>query len=443
MLNALFVAVTLLSVLIAAATGRMEALTGSIVTSARSAVELAIGLVGVMAFFLGLMRVAEQGGVMSALARVVRPVMRRLFPEIPADHPAISAMILNISANMLGLGNAATPFGIKAIQELDRLNSRPGTATNAMTLFLAINTAGLALLPTGMIGVRAALGSNDPAGIVATTWFASGMATVVGITAAILLARLPRYRRSEPPPVTADAMAEGGAALNAGAGTASGAAVEEPPPPPERAPARVWAARAFWLVVVALAARDLLSRLGAEPLAEAIRGITSFWMLPAIVAAFVLYGWVRRVRVYDALVEGAKQGFDVALRIIPYLVAILVAVGMFRAAGGIDALVTVLGPITGLVGLPAEVLPVALLRPLSGSGALGVASETLTAYGPDSLIGYLASTIYGSTETTFYTLAVYFGAIGVRQTRHTLPACLLADAAGILAAAAIVNLLFG
>ena len=443
MLNALFVAVTLLSVLIAAATGRMEALTGSIVTSARSAVELAIGLVGVMAFFLGLMRVAEQGGVMSALARVVRPVMRRLFPEIPADHPAISAMILNISANMLGLGNAATPFGIKAIQELDRLNSRPGTATNAMTLFLAINTAGLALLPTGMIGVRAALGSNDPAGIVATTWFASGMATVVGITAAILLARLPRYRRSEPPPVTADAMAEGGAALNAGAGTASGAAVDEPPPPPERAPARVWAARGFWLVVLALAARDLLSRLGAEPLTEAIRGITSFWMLPAIVAAFVLYGWVRRVRVYDALVEGAKQGFDVALRIIPYLVAILVAVGMFRAAGGIDALVAVLGPITSLVGLPAEVLPVALLRPLSGSGALGVASETLTAYGPDSLIGYLASTIYGSTETTFYTLAVYFGAIGVRQTRHTLPACLLADAAGIIAAAAIVNLLFG
>lgn len=443
MLNALFVAVTLLSVLIAAATGRMEALTGSIVTSARSAVELAIGLVGVMAFFLGLMRVAEQGGVMSALARVVRPVMRRLFPEIPADHPAISAMILNISANMLGLGNAATPFGIKAIQELDRLNSRPGTATNAMTLFLAINTAGLALLPTGMIGVRAALGSNDPAGIVATTWFASGMATVVGITAAILLARLPRYRRSEPPPVTADGMTENGAALNAGADTAGGAAVDEPPPPPERAPARVWAARGFWLVVVALAARDLLSRLGAEPLTEAIRGITSFWMLPAIVAAFVLYGWVRRVRVYDALVEGAKQGFDVALRIIPYLVAILVAVGMFRAAGGIDALVAVLGPITGLVGLPAEVLPVALLRPLSGSGALGVASETLTAYGPDSLIGYLASTIYGSTETTFYTLAVYFGAIGVRQTRHTLPACLLADAAGILAAATIVNLLFG
>ena len=443
MLNGLFIAVTLLSVLIAAATGRMEALTGSIVTSARSAVDLAIGLVGVMAFFLGLMRVAEEGGVMATLARVVRPVMRRLFPDVPADHPAISAMILNISANMLGLGNAATPFGIKAIQELNRLNSRPGTATNAMTLFLAINTAGLALLPTGMIGVRAALGSNDAAGIVATTWFASGTATLVGITAAILLARLPRYRRNEPPSLDAGAATDGSAPIAAQDDTAGNAAVDEPAPPPERVPARVWAARGFWLVVLALAARDITSRLATEPLADAIRGLTSFWILPAIVAAFVLYGWVRRVRVYDALVRGAKQGFDVALRIIPYLVAILVAVGMFRAAGGIDALVTVLGPITGLIGLPAEVLPVALLRPLSGSGALGVASETLTAYGPDSLIGYLASTIYGSTETTFYTLAVYFGAIGVRQTRHTLPACLLADAAGILAATTIVNLLFG
>lgn len=443
MLNGLFIAVTLLSVLIAAATGRMEALTASIVTSARGAVDLAIGLVGVMAFFLGLMRVAEEGGVMATVARMVRPLMRRLFPEVPADHPAISAMILNISANMLGLGNAATPFGIKAIQELNRLNTRPGTATNAMALFLAINTAGLALLPTGMIGVRAALGSNDAAGIVATTWFASGAATLVGITAAILLARLPRYRRDEPPPLGADAEAAGDAPRSTEPEAPGDDAVDEPPPPSERVLARVWAARLFWLVVLGLAARDLLSRLGTEPLADAIRGITSFWMLPAIVAAFVLYGWVRRVRVYDALVQGAKQGFDVALRIIPYLVAILVAVGMFRAAGGIDALVGTLGPITGLIGLPAEVLPVALLRPLSGSGALGVASETLTAYGPDSLIGYMASTIYGSTETTFYTLAVYFGAISVRQTRHTLPACLLADAAGILAATAIVNLLFG
>ena len=440
MLNGLFVSVALASVLLAAATGRMEELTGSILTSARSAVDLAIGLVGVMAFFLGLMRVAENGGLMATIARVVRPLMRRLFPDVPDDSPAISAMILNIAANMMGLGNAATPFGIKAIQELDKLNSRPGTATNAMTLFLAINTAGLAVLPSGMIGVRASLGSEDAAGIFFPTWFASGSATVVGVTAALLLSRLGRYRRTEPPSMEAPT----------NAATTEPQRVEDPaqaPAAPAAAPEplarRLWIARAFSIGLLVLAARDFLTRLGAESAVDAFRGMTSFWMLPALVSALVLYGWVRGVRVYDSVVEGAKQGFDVALRIIPFLVAILVAIGMFRAAGGIDALVTVLGPLTALIGMPAEVLPIAVLRPLSGSGSLGVAAETLQTYGPDSLIGYLASTVYGSTETTFYTLAVYFGAVGVRNTRHTLPACLLADVAGILAATFIVNLLFG
>ena len=439
MLNGLFVSVALASVLLAAATGRMEALTGSIITSARSAVDLAIGLVGVMAFFLGLMRVAENGGLMATLARLVRPVMRRLFPDVPDDSPAISAMILNIAANMMGLGNAATPFGIKAIQELDKLNSRPGTATNAMALFLAINTAGLAVLPSGMIGVRASLGSEDAAGIFFPTWFASGSATIVGITAAMLLSRIGRFRRTEPPSIEVAANVAETQAGQQG-DPHDDVASEDAPEPSAR---RVWMARAFWIGLLALAARDFVARLDTGSALDAFRGMTSFWMLPALVAGLVLYGWVRGVRVYDSLVEGAKQGFDVALRIIPFLVAILVAIGMFRAAGGIDALVTVFGPITTLVGLPAEVLPVAVLRPLSGSGSLGVAAETLQTYGPDSLIGYLTSTVYGSTETTFYTLAVYFGAVGVRNTRHTLPACLSADVAGILAATFIVNLLFG
>lgn len=469
MLNGLFVSVALVSVLLAAATGRMDALTESILTSARGAVDLAIGLVGVMAFFLGLMRVAENGGLMANLARLVRPVMRRLFPDVPADSPAISAMILNVAANMMGLGNAATPFGIKAIQELDKLNRRPGTATNAMALFLAINTAGLAVLPSGMIGVRAALGSEDAAGILFPTWFASGSATIVGVTAALLLSRIGRYRRTAPetvaaaalPPETGRADADEAAALPPETGTdaadADEAAAETrtgeapdandaaagPPAAPERAAARVWLARAFWTGLLALAARDFLARLGSEPALDAFRGMASFWILPALVSALILYGWVRGVRVYDSLVEGAKQGFDVALRIIPFLVAILVAIGMFRAAGGIDALVTVLDPLTGVIGMPADVLPIALLRPLSGSGSLGVAAEIIQTHGPDSLVGYLASTLYGSTETTFYTLAVYFGAVGVRNTRHTLPACLLADLAGILAATFIVNLLFG
>lgn len=440
MLNGLFVSVALASVLLAAATGRMDALTESILTSARGAVDLAIGLVGVMAFFLGLMRVAENGGLMANLARLVRPVMRRLFPDVPADSPAISAMILNVAANMMGLGNAATPFGIKAIQELDKLNRRPGTATNAMALFLAINTAGLAVLPSGMIGVRAALGSEDAAGILFPTWFASGSATIVGVTAALLLSRIGRYRRTAPETAAAAALPP-----ETGIGAAADAdeAAAGPPAAPERAAARVWLARAFWAGLLTLAARDFLARLGSEPALDAFRGMASFWILPALVSALILYGWVRGVRVYDSLVEGAKQGFDVALRIIPFLVAILVAIGMFRAAGGIDALVTVLDPLTGVIGMPADVLPIALLRPLSGSGSLGVAAEIIRTHGPDSLVGYLASTLYGSTETTFYTLAVYFGAVGVRNTRHTLPACLLADLAGILAATFIVNLLFG
>ena len=204
MLNGLFIVVALASVLLAAFTGQMQAVTDAILNSARNAVELAIGLIGVMAFFLGLMRVAQDGGLTTELSRIVSPVMRLLFPSIPAGSLAMSAMVLNISANMLGLGNAATPFGIKAIEELDKYNTQKGTATNAMALFLAINTAGLALLPSGVIGVRAALGSANASGIWIPTWFASGCATVVGVTATILLSRLPRYRATEPPAASGD-----------------------------------------------------------------------------------------------------------------------------------------------------------------------------------------------------------------------------------------------
>lgn len=342
----------------------------------------------------------------------------------------MSAMVLNISANMLGLGNAATPFGIKAIEELDKYNSQKGTATNAMALFLTINTAGLALLPSGVIGIRAALGSANAAGIWIPTWFASGCATIVGVTAAILLSRLPRYRATEPP-------------ASAGDNILSEAAVSHTEAEPAVSPSRRWVGRLFWVIFFALAVRDFLRRLGEETASAVFRDTLSFWMLPALVAVFVLYGWIRRIQVYESLVEGAKEGFQVALRIIPFLVAILVVIGMFRASGGLDIIVSLIAPITALVGMPGEALPMALLRPLSGAGALGVASEAMTVHGPDSLIGYMVSTYQGSTETTFYTLAVYFGAIGVKTTRHTVPACLMADIAGILAATFIVNLLFG
>ena len=428
MLNGLIVIVALASVLLAAFAGQMPALTDAIVSAARGAVDLAIGLIGLMAFFLGLMRVAEDAGLLRHLARFIGPVLHRLFPAVPVDSPAMSAMILNISSNMLGLGNAATPFGIRAIEELDKLNSKPGTATNAMVLFLAINTSGLAILPSGVVSLRASVGSQDAMGIFIPTWFASGCATVVGVTAALLLSRLWVYRRTEPPPVAA-------------AGAAATSELEVPAALDPK-PARRWLSRLFWLVLAALLARFVWGSRGEAP-ADIITAVTSAWMLPALVATLILYGWVRGVRVYDSLVEGAKQGFQVAVRIIPYLVTILVVVGMFRASGGIELLTSLLSPITDFIRMPAEALPMALLRPLTGQGAFGVMAEIMTAHGADSLIGYMVSTFQGSTETTFYTLAVYYGAVGIRDTRHTVPACLLADTAGILGAVFIVNVLFG
>jgi len=437
MLNRIFFAVVLISVLAAAFTGRMEALTGAVLENAGKAVELSLALVGVMAFFLGLMRVAEDGGLLRTIAKPIGPLMRKLFPDVPEDHPAMSAMILNIGANMLGLANAATPFGIKAIEELNKLNRRPGTATNSMVLFLAINTAGLAILPSGVISLRAALGSTDAAGIFFPTWFASGCATVAGVSAALLLARLPGYRATQPPEELPEEAAEVESTTDPVDGIAA------PPVLARRPRFAGWVSLAFWSLFVAAFVRRIWIGLEQGAGWNAVRGVLSYWVIPAIVAGILLFGWSRGVRVYESLVEGAKEGFQVALRIIPYLVAILVMVGMLRAAGGIDLLVGLLDPITAMIGMPAEALPMALLRPLSGSGAYGIMAEIMSEHGPDSLIGYMVSTFQGSTETTFYVLAVYFGAVGIKKTRHALPACLIADTVGILAAVFIVNAIFG
>ena len=441
MLNGIFVFLIVISILLAGITGQMQALTSAILTDSRTAVDLSLKLIGVMAFFIGLMKVAEVAGLLRMIARAVAPVMRRLFPSVPPDHPAMSAMILNIASNMLGLGNAATPFGIKAMEELDKLNGEKGTATNAMVLFLAINTAGLAVLPTGVIGLRAAAGSADAAGIFLPTWFASGCATTIGILAAFALARLPRFRKTEPPVLAPEATPAGDAEPgDAEAGEEKFGAADFAPPPIAWRRFAMWG---FWLVFVGLAVRHVFLSRSEMASLDLTRDVMSFWVLPAIVAGMILFGWSRGVAVYEALVEGAKEGFNVAVRIIPFLVAILVAVGMFRASGGMEIVGDVFGPVTALIGMPAEALPMAIIRPLSGSGALGVMAEAMDAYGPDSLIGYMVSTFQGSTETTFYVLAVYFGAVGVKRTRHALPACLLADTAGILAAVFIVNLLFG
>ena len=392
----------------------MEALSKAMVDSAAGSVELSLGLVGVMTLFLGLMKVAEKGGLLTVIARLIRPLMARLFPEVPPEHPAMGAMILNLSANVLGLGNAATPFGIRAMQELNRLNPALGTATDAMALFLAINTSSVTLLPTGVIALRAAAGSADPAGILPTTLFATACSTATAIIAVKLLRRLAR----KPLPCLADA----------------------PPPadegsaePPEALPDTAQGAYPVWASVLALA--GILTLI---PVTVAYGRSISPWILPGLMVGFLVFGLCRRVRVYEAFVDGAKDGFQVAVKIIPYLVAILVAVGMLRASGAMDLMVGALGPWTARVGLPAEALPMALMRPLSGSGAFAILASVINdpAIGPDSYTGYLVSTLQGCTETTFYVLAVYFGAVQVRRIRYTLAAGLIADLAGIAASVA-------
>jgi len=396
----------------------MEILSKAMIQSATGAVELAIGLVGVMALFLGLMKVAESGGLLTILARLIRPVMVRLFPDVPADHPAMGAMILNLAANMLGLGNAATPFGIRAMQELDTLNPQRGTATNAMALFLAINTSSITLLPTGVIALRASAGSSDPAAILPTTLFATVCSTTVAVVAAKL------YQRVSPVRVDDGAVLQESSSIDGEKMPLKDAAQGYP----------------LWVSLMALAALITLI-----PLAVCYGRSVSPWIIPALMVGFLGFGLARGVRVYEVFVEGAKDGFQVAVRIIPYLVAILVAVDMLRASGVMDAVVGALGGVTGRLGLPAEALPMALMRPLSGSGAYGILASIINdpGIGPDSYTGYLVSTLQGSTETTFYVLAVYFGAVQVRRIRHSLAAALTADAAGVIFAVLACSFFLG
>lgn len=396
----------------------MEALSTAVVDSAAGSVELALGLIGVMTLFLGLMKVAEEGGILKILAKLIRPLMVRLFPDVPPEHPAMGAMVLNLSANAMGLGNAATPFGIRAMQELEKLNPRPGTATDAMALFLAINTSSITLLPTGVIALRAAAGSTDPAGILPTTLFATLFSTVIAILSAKLCRRLlGRDTVGTVPEIHQDL-----------------AAVPDAPVESTGKPYPLWVSLAALVMVLAMVPVTVVYGRAISP-----------WVIPFLVAGFLVFGIATKVRVYEVFVGGAKDGFQVAVKIIPYLVAILVAVGMFRASGAMDFMVRWLGPLTGRLGLPPEALPMALMRPLSGSGAYGIMASIIKdpAIGPDSYTGYLVSTLQGSTETTFYVMAVYFGAVQVRRVRYTLAAGLTADLAGIAASVGACLYLYG
>ena len=440
-MNGIFLAIVLISFLVAgyrqiawsgsaiAQEAPMQVLSLAMIDSAASAVTLAIGLVGVMALFLGLMKVAEAGGLLVIIARTVRPLTIRLFPDVPAEHPAMGAIIMNFSANALGLGNAATPFGIRAMQELDRLNPHKGTATNAMALFLAINTSSITLLPTGVIALRAAAGSNDPAGIMPTTLFA----TICSTTAAIVAAKLYQRFWAISPASATDIQDRHPAAEESNSAPDLPQDAEALTTESEKS-YPTWVSASVLAGIVALIPITIAYGQGVAP-----------WIVPGLMVALLGFGALRRVRIYECFVEGAKDGFQVALRIIPYLVAILVAVGMFRASGAMELLIAPLGAVTELIGLPADALPMAILRPLSGSGAYGILASIIQdpSIGPDSYTGYLVSTFQGSTETTFYVLAVYFGAVQIRRVRHALAAALTADLIGIVAAVVICLHLFG
>jgi spore maturation protein SpmA len=436
-LNAIWVGLVVIAVVVAAFTGRMEAVSQGALEAAKDAITLVIGLTGGMILFLGLVQVASEGGLLRAFIRLLRPVLRRLFPDVPPDHPAMHAMIMNLAANMLGLGNAATPFGLKAMVELDRLNPHRGSATNAMALFLAINATSITVMPpTGTVMIRAAAGSSAPFSIWIPTLLATTASTLAAVLVCLAVQRLRVFRprppaESAPPPEAPADLPE-----------AKLPGLDAP-----RVPAGRW--RVGLALAIGLALFWGLARQWAEHAPDTgswpfLRDqVLRHWLLPLLVLGFVVIGLLGRVRVYDVLIEGGKEGLSVAVRIAPYLVVILVAVAMFRASGALEMLVRALDPFTSAVGFPAEALPMALLRPLSGSGAFAVMAEAVSTHGPDSFVGQLVSTLQGSTETTFYVLAVYLGVIGVRDSRHIVVACLAGDLAGFAAATAACHAFFG
>lgn len=437
MLHWIWLTLILSAVLVGGITGRMEAVSEAVFESAASAVTLVIGLVGGMIFFLGVVRIAFEGGLRDAIARALAPVLRRLFPEVPPDHPAMGSMVMNMASNVMGLGNAATPFGLKAMSELDRLNPHPGSASNAMVLFLAINTSAITLMaPTGTIMVRAAAGSAAPGAIWLPTLIATTCSTIAAVTAYYLLRNLRIFRpRADARP----------AALPTGWETpAETRSFVNPEDAGKPLGLFRWLLIAASVLLVAIGIGNEIARgIAAAETGEVLRSIATDWLIPILIGGLLLIGICGRVRAYDAMIEGGREGLLVAVRIVPYLVAILVAVAMFRASGALDWIISAIDPLTSPLGVPAEVLPMAILRPLSGSGAFAVMSETLTTYGPDSFIGMLTSTLMGSTETTFYVLAIYLGAARVTDGRHALAACLIGDVAGFFGAVAACHWFFG
>ncbi|CCX68931.1 MULTISPECIES: nucleoside recognition domain-containing protein [Prevotellaceae] len=370
--------------------------------SSKTAFEISLGLTGVLSLWLGIMKIGERGGVVNALARVLSPVFTRLFPDIPKGHPVTGSIFMNIAANMLGLDNAATPLGLKAMEQMQTLNTRKDTATNPMIMFLVLNTSGLTIIPVSIMVYRAQMGAAQPTDIFIPILLATFFSTLTGIIVTSLYQRINLLNR-------------------------------------------VMLLTLGGLCVAVAAVMWGFGRLDKEQMNIVSTSVANI-LLFTIIITFILAGVRKKVNVYDAFIEGAKDGFSTAVRIIPYLVAILVGIGVFRASGAMDMLiggikwvVEACGGNTDFVGA----LPTALMKPLSGSGARGMMVDAMTTYGADSFVGRLSCIFQGSTDTTFYILAVYFGSVGVRYTRHAVACGLLADLAGVIAAIAICYMFFG
>ncbi len=377
------------------------AIMNSTFDTSKTAFEISLGLTGVLSLWLGIMKIGEKGGVINVVARVLSPVFTRLFPDIPKGHPVTGSIFMNVAANMLGLDNAATPLGLKAMEQLQELNPKKDTATNPMIMFLVLNTSGLTLIPVSIMVYRAQMGAAQPTDIFVPILLATFFSTLAGIVCTSLYQRINLINRTM--------------LLTLGGMSAVVAAI-------------IWG-----FAQMDKAQMNIVSTSVANIL------------LMLIIVMFILAGMRKKVNVYDAFIEGAKDGFTTAVRIIPYLVAILVGIGVFRASGAMDMLVdgikwtvAALGGNTDFVGA----LPTALMKPLSGSGARGMMVDAMTTYGADSFVGRLSCIFQGSTDTTFYILAVYFGSVGVRYTRHAVACGLLADLAGVIAAIAICYLFF-
>ena len=377
------------------------AMMDSTFSSSKTAFEISLGLTGVLSLWMGVMKIGEKGGVVNVLARLLSPIFTKLFPDIPKGHPVTGSIFMNIAANMLGLDNAATPLGLKAMEQMQELNTKKDTASNPMIMFLVLNTSGLTLIPVSIMVYRAQMGAAQPTDIFIPILLATFFSTIVGIIITSLFQRINLLNCT--------------VLLTLGGACALVAAV-------------IWG----------------FSQMDSETMNRWSTTVANI-LLMTIITGFIVAGVRKKVNVYDAFIEGAKEGFTTAVRIIPYLVAILVGIGVFRASGAMDMLIGGLRAGVDACGVDAQwvdAMPTALMKPLSGSGARGMMVDAMTTYGADSFVGRLSSVFQGSTDTTFYILAVYFGSVGVSKTRHAVTCGLLADLAGILAAIAICYLFF-